>query len=107
ESEEFAARRKASAELEKLESAQEGLVKVLGGQPSLEMRRRVEQILQTLTGLTPERLRSLRAVEALEQIGTPEAQKVLKNLAQGAPGTLLTDEAKSALERLGRRRAAP
>jgi dipeptidyl aminopeptidase/acylaminoacyl peptidase len=105
ESEEFAARQKATAELEKWESAQDALMKVLAGQPSLEMRRRVEQVLQTLTTLTPERLRLQRAIEALEQIGSPEARKLLKELAQGAPSTLLTDGAKSALERLERRRA--
>jgi hypothetical protein len=48
-------------------------------------------------------LRSLRAVEVLEHIATPEARDVLRTLAQGASEVRLTREAKAALERLERR----
>ena len=51
----------------------------------------------------PERLREWRALEVLEQIGTPEARAVLKALAEGAPAARLTQGAKVALERLAKR----
>jgi hypothetical protein len=41
----------------------------------------------------------------VEHIGTPEAQKVLKSLSQGAPEARLTLEAKAGTERLDRRSA--
>jgi hypothetical protein len=44
----------------------------------------------------------LRAVEALERIGTPEARQVLQALAKGAAGAVLTRAAQGALERLER-----
>ncbi len=47
-----------------------------------------------------DRMRLVRAVEALELIGTQEARRVLRNLARGAPEAQLTLEAKTALERL-------
>jgi hypothetical protein len=49
-----------------------------------------------------ERLRSLRAIEALELAGTQEAREVLATLAAGAEGARLTEEAKPALKRLQR-----
>ena len=63
---------------------------------------RVEDLLDKLTGgvLTAEQLRLVRAVEALERMSTPEAREVLRNLAGGAAGALLTREARAALDRL-------
>ncbi len=52
--------------------------------------------------LAGDRLREYRAIEVLERIGTPEAQKVLQTLADGAPGALTTETARGALERLKR-----
>jgi hypothetical protein len=42
-------------------------------------------------------------LEVLEQIGTKEAEELLKTLAGGAPGVFLTREAKASLDRLSRR----
>jgi dipeptidyl aminopeptidase/acylaminoacyl peptidase len=103
DSEEFVVREKATIQLEDLaEAAEPALNKVLESQPSLEVRRRVERILeqrkrQTISPLT---LRSLRVIEVLERIGTPEARQVLETLARGAPENWPTQEAKAALERL-------
>ena len=51
---------------------------------------------------TPERLRALRAVMVLEQIGTPEARQLLEKLSKGAEGALLTEDAKAAVRRMKR-----
>jgi WD40 repeat protein len=52
----------------------------------------------------PEVLRTLRAIAALERVGTPEARGVLERLVHGDPAALATDEARSALARLRNRR---
>ncbi|SRR5579883_1535360 len=100
--ERFSVRDKASVELRKLEDrAEPALRKALSGQPSLEVRRRIQAILEELNHpLSAEQLRKVRAVEALEHIGTLSAQEVLKVIAKGEPGARLTREAKAALERL-------
>jgi WD40 repeat protein/beta-lactamase regulating signal transducer with metallopeptidase domain len=108
ESNRFAVRDKASVGLLKVgEQAVPALQKVLASPPSLETRYRVEVLLEKLTGgtLTPEQLRLVRAVEALERAGSPEARRVLETLSRGAPGALPTREAEAALGRLARRPA--
>ena len=61
--------------------------KALDSSPSVEMRRRIEPILErAITGtLSADQLRG-GAMEALEKAGTPEARQLLQALAQGAPG---------------------
>src|SRR5207302_347659 len=51
----------------------------------------------------PEVLRTLRAIAALERVGTPEARAVLERMARGNPDAIETRDAKSALDRLSRR----
>ena len=51
----------------------------------------------------PEVLRTLRAMTALERVGTPEARSVLEQIARGNPGAIETHDAQSALARLNRR----
>jgi RNA polymerase sigma factor (sigma-70 family) len=101
----FAVREKARAELEKLG---DGLVPVLQaaldrGLPE-EARRRVQDLLEKLGGTpaSPARLRFLRALEVLEQVGTPEAVRVLEALSRGSPGAWLTGEARASLRRVKR-----
>jgi WD40 repeat protein len=106
DSNKFRTRQEATDELAKLgELAVPALGKVLAGHPSLETRRRVEQLLEKATRLTltPEEVRLVRAVEVLERLGTAEARQVLATLAGGAPGALPTREAQAALDRLGER----
>jgi hypothetical protein len=70
---------------------------------SAEVRRRVEGLLLLLdtTTIPPEELRGLRAIELLERLATPEARQVLASLATGSAGTLLAEDARAALQRLG------
>jgi WD40 repeat protein len=109
DSEEFAVRQESAQELEKLgELAVPALQKLLANPPSLEARRRAEQILEKVTvpTLSTEQLRLMRALEVLEQVGSGEARQVLETLAKGAPGALATREAQAALDRLARRASA-
>jgi len=110
ESEDFTVREKAQTALVDLgELAEVALRKALEDKPTLEMRRRVQYVLERLRGpvTKPELLRSLRAVAVLEDISTPEAKQLLEELAQGAAEARLTREAKAALERLTSRHGKP
>ena len=90
------------------QSAVPALNKALEGQPSAEVRRRVEGLLEKLkgSGASAERLRTARALEVLEQMDVPEAKQLLETLAKGEASAWLTQEAKAALG-LQARRAAP
>ena len=68
-------------------------------------RRRIEGFLEKLEQGIPssKELRELRSIEVLKHIATPQARDLLKKLAAGAPEARLTQEARGALERLGRR----
>jgi WD40 repeat protein len=102
DSEEFAVRTKAARDLEALgEGARPSLRKLLDNPPSEEARRRAEQILAKLEGLS--RLRSVRAVEVVEHIATQDACELLHKLASGVAEASLTREAKAALDRLEKR----
>jgi WD40 repeat protein len=100
--ERYRAREQAAAELRRIGSgAEPALRRALAGQPSLELRRRAEVLVQELEH-APEALRAVRAVAALERAGTPEARRVLGELAGGDPDARLTRAAKEALGRMGR-----
>jgi hypothetical protein len=106
DSQEFAAREKATRELRELgEVVEPALRHSLDKQPSLETRQRVERLLKELEGpvTSASRLQVLRAVEVLEQAGTAEARAALKVLADGAEAARLTQEARAALGRLEKR----
>jgi RNA polymerase sigma factor (sigma-70 family) len=83
------------------------LRKALAGSPSLEAKRRLEALLDRLDGASPSpnALRQIRAVEALEAIASSEACRLLDKLAAGKPEMRATHEAISAAARLARRAA--
>jgi len=104
DSDAFAVRERAAKELRQLgELAEPALRKALAARPALEMRRRVQELLDDMAQHqwrpTLEILRQLRAIEVLERIGTPEARKSLEMLAGGAAGARLTREARAAVQR--------
>jgi hypothetical protein len=106
DSDAFAVRDRATRELQEMgEAALPALRKALTGRPPLDRRRRAERLLERLTGWSPEQLYALRAVEVLEQIGSPEARQLLEALAAGLPEARLTREAKASLQRLAHRSA--
>jgi hypothetical protein len=111
DAEDFTRREEASRELAKLGIEAEPILRqALEAKPSLEMRRRAESLLASLIcqpEMTPDALRQLRAIQVLEQIGSPEARRVLEALAQGAPAAPATRDAIAALARLSSRAGSP
>jgi WD40 repeat protein len=102
----FGTRAKAARELEKLGSlARPAMREALAGKPSLEARRRLEELLSKLEGpvTDSESLRAIRAVEVVEHAGTSASKELLKSWSGGAPGSRLTQEAKDSLQRLQKR----
>jgi hypothetical protein len=103
DSDDFTKREQATAELAKLgDLAEPALKKALADRPPLEARKRIERLLDNLPTEEPtsaEELCGLRAVELLERLAQPEADKLLQALSEGAAGARLTREARAALER--------
>jgi WD40 repeat protein len=102
DSKRFAEREKAMRELERHGADAAGpLREYLSRNPSLEARRRAERLLARAEGPVndPELLRSLRALEVLESIHTPEARQGVDALAKGDPQCRLTRESRTVLER--------
>jgi RNA polymerase sigma factor (sigma-70 family) len=101
----FDARRKATAELERLgELTVEPLKAAAAKSPPLDLKQRIEKLIEKAgtRKLQGDQLRELRAVEVLELAASPEAKQVLDTVAKGAPDARLTHEAKSAAERLAK-----
>jgi hypothetical protein len=99
----FAERERATAELRRIgPEAVPHLRRQVSEAPTLEVRLRLEKLVKDLVvmALPPDRLRELRAVELLEQTGTPAARERLKALAGGTPDAALTRAASAALQRL-------
>ncbi len=92
-SDRFAVRRQADAELEKMGQMVEPMLhNALENKPSLEMRRRIESLLAKSAS---EQLRFTRVLEAIEHMNTPEARRFLEALANGAPHAWLTEAARA------------
>jgi hypothetical protein len=102
DSDRFDAREKATRALERLgDAALPALRHALTTNPSMEKERRIRQLLERLDA--HDRLRTLRAIEALEHATVPAARQILETLARGIPEARLTREAKASLDRLTRR----
>ncbi|HWY88545.1 MAG TPA: WD40 repeat domain-containing protein, partial [Gemmataceae bacterium] len=105
-SEKYKIRTDATKELEKYGIWMKGrLLAVHKNPPTLEVQRRIDQMLAKLDvpgslSLEQERLRVRRLMLAMEQTGGAEAVEVLEKLADGAPEAELQQEAKASLERL-------
>jgi hypothetical protein len=103
DSDRFTVREKATKELRTLEElALPALRRLVAKKPSLEVRRRAEEIMRQAEPDSPTKrqLLAVRAVEVLEYVGTPEARQLLDELARGESEARLTREAKAALARL-------
>jgi WD40 repeat protein len=103
--EEFKTRQKAFAELLQIgEQLVPTIDQALARKPALETSSRLQNLRKSLTNtvIKGPRLQAHRAIEVLEYIGTPEARRVLETLASGAPGALVTTQARAALTRLQR-----
>jgi hypothetical protein len=106
DAEEFPEREAASRELDRLGAVAVPRVKALLAEgTSAERKRRLEAFTaeHDRGELAADVLRSLRAVEILETIGTPVARKILGELAGGEPTAALTRDAAAAVRRVGRR----
>jgi hypothetical protein len=101
----FQRREEASRRLAEFgEDAEPTLRQALANKPSAEARQRLERILAAPRLVrSPELLRSLRALQVLEAIGDEPARHVLGRLADGAPASRLTREARAAVDRLAHR----
>jgi WD40 repeat protein len=112
DADDFDARERVVTELEKMGEPVWPFVRgALAGAPSAEARSRLERLREKFgaPGLSVDELRAVRAVEALEHAGTPEARRLLETLARGAREARLTQEAKASLRRWrsGREPARP
>jgi hypothetical protein len=103
DSNKFAVREKASAELTQLgDFASAALEKVLDGNPALEVRQRVANLLKRLATqpMTAACLQQSRALMVLEMIASPEGTALVERLANGAPDAWLTSQARASRQRL-------
>jgi hypothetical protein len=103
DSDTFETREKASAELDRLCPATLPMLrKALTGTPSLEARRRMERLISKheRSDLSTDEIRMIRAIHALEECATAEAQALLKVMTTGAREARLTQEAEAALKRV-------
>jgi WD40 repeat protein len=106
DSDKFQVRQTATKELEKIgELAEPALQKAVKTLTGLESKRRVEKLLSQIANdqvPSAEVVRTLRAVQVLRRIGTPEARTELERLAKGAPGDKLTRSAETALRQFAK-----
>jgi hypothetical protein len=105
DSDAFARRQAALQKLQELGlRAEPALRKGLEGKLSAEQRKRIEGLVEALASpgrdLSAEELRELRAVGVLERVTSPEARRLVEELAKGVKAARLTQEAQQALRRL-------
>jgi RNA polymerase sigma factor (sigma-70 family) len=100
----LAVRDKAARELGDLgQRGVPALRQALENNPTLEVRRRLEALRDDARVVrSSETLRVLRAMQALEHMGTKEATELLERMSKGAARAESTVQARAALERLAR-----
>jgi RNA polymerase sigma factor (sigma-70 family) len=86
------------------DSIEPRLRKALEKPASAEVELRLKAVLEKVDACPPEIIRQLRALEILERINTPEAHKLLEEIAKKNPGTVVADDAAQTLKRLKNRR---
>ena len=102
-SEKFQTRSAAGSELEKVGVvAEKALRQELTKDPPLEVRQRLDKLLERLNQMpaSPAWLQRWRGLEALEQIGTAAARETLETLAGNPQELELTQAARASLLRL-------
>lgn len=102
-------RQAATKELERIGAVAAGpLRERLAQKPSVELRRRIDLLLDALdqdyTTPSPETLRGIRSVWVLERIGNDDARKLLEALAKQAVSLRELKGAQAALQRLQRKK---
>jgi dipeptidyl aminopeptidase/acylaminoacyl peptidase len=106
--EKYAAREAAEADLKALgRRAEADLRRTLKATRSAEVKRRAGRLLAPLDahpGALPDERLASRALGVLERVGTDEARRLVKELADGCPTARQTQEARAALARLARRK---
>jgi WD40 repeat protein len=107
DSDDYKVRARAAEQLSRFgRVAERAMRRALENRPSLEVRRRLEELLAEL-GDGPDLVlatpREARCVELLERLGSTEAHRVLQTLANGLAEAELTQQAKASLARLARR----
>lgn len=99
----YKVRTQAMSALEKLDDIAElRLRALLEANPSLEMRRRIELLLDKLENaqVPKETLQKLQAIYLLQMAGGAEAREILQTVAAGAPFARVTVAAQAALARM-------
>jgi hypothetical protein len=76
------------------------LRKALENNPSPEQKRRIKTLLKRLPEQSSEHVRSLRALEVLERIGSPAAKDLLRELARKQLPEEVQDDIRNSLQRL-------
>ncbi len=108
DNDDYSVREAATKELERLGSQVSPILKtVLAETASEEVRQRIKVTLKRINSWVlddAETLQTVRAVWVLQGIGTPGAEAILRKLARGAWDARPTQEAKTALIYLARRR---
>jgi WD40 repeat protein len=102
-SDRFAVREKAQKELGRLgDVVGPALEEALAARPPVDLADRLTAMLAAIENRPwdADRLRTGRAVRALEYVCTADTRQILERLAAGAPGAELTRAAKAAMDRL-------
>jgi RNA polymerase sigma factor (sigma-70 family) len=110
DSKEFKARQTAEKQLEALgKLAEPALRETLARQVSLEFSQRIRKLLQKREAAipSPAMLQALRAMEALEHVGSMEARQALQQIAKETADDYYRQEAHAAALRLEKRAGSP